>query len=256
VTLQYKATGQSYTTVSVNFPDTWWLARNYSTVNPGQSQITLRTDAEGDAAAGVIQYAWQIQDAQAQTRARPRSTRCSSSPLTSARRWRSAPRLWHDDQCEGSAQSQLPDLGAQAPLLYANSYWTTSSQKTNNADTDFNTMLSGMAAVLPTKAGTGTASSPQSVLIIITDGLSDNGTDGVTQLTSANITQCTNIKKYTRIAILYTQYLPATINYTASSNFNTIASNKVPNIQAQLQACASQNTDGSYLMQTVTTDGD
>jgi hypothetical protein len=152
--------------------------------------------------------------------------------------------------------SSLPDLGAQAPLLYANSYWTTSSQKTNNADTDFNTMLSGMAAVLPTKAGTGTASSPQSVLIIITDGLSDNGTDGVTPLTSANITQCTNIKKYTRIAILYTQYLPATINYTASSNFNTIASNKVPNIQAQLQACASQNTDGSYLMQTVTTDGD
>jgi hypothetical protein len=94
-------------------------------------------------------------------------------------------------------EGQLPDLGAQAPLLYANSYWTTSSQKTNNADTDFNTMLSGMAAVLPTKAGTGTASSPQSVLIIITDGLSDNGTDGVTQLTGANITQCTNIKKYT-----------------------------------------------------------
>ncbi|WOF43065.1 hypothetical protein KNJ79_18335 [Sphingopyxis indica] len=62
VILRYRPGGTgSYTSVSVNFPDTWWLARNYGLVNPGSSQITLRTDAESSAAAGVIQYAYTLQ---------------------------------------------------------------------------------------------------------------------------------------------------------------------------------------------------
>ena len=44
--------------------------------------------------------------------------------------------------------------------------------------------------------------------------------------------------------------------YTAFSVFNNFASGPVPNIQSQLQACATQNADGSYLMQTVSTNGD
>jgi hypothetical protein len=155
-------------------------------------------------------------------------------------------------------QSQaFPNLGAQAPLLAANSYWTTMAQYTANADTNFTTMMAGMQLTLPTAQGAGTKASPQNVLIIISDGLEDDGSDGTTALNANNITQCTNIKNtnYTRIAILYTQYDPNTINYTANTNFNTTAANIVPNVSAQLAKCATTNPDGSVLMQTVTTGG-
>ena len=91
-----------------------------------------------------------------------------------------------------------------------------------------------------------------------TDGAEDDSTgDGLTALNANNIAQCTAIKATgTRIAILYTQYNPATINYTSNPTFNNFASGQVPNIQAQLQACATQNANGTYLMQTVGTDGD
>ena len=76
-------------------------------------------------------------------------------------------------------------------------------------------------------------------------------------LTASNITKCNAIKATgARIAILYTQYLPNTINYTANPTFNNFANNSIPSIQSQLQSCASVNTDGSYLMLTVSTDQD
>ena len=105
-------------------------------------------------------------------------------------------------------------------------------------------------------AGTGTAASPQNVLILITDGAMDSTADGMGQLSAAHIAQCTAIKATgARIAILYTEYLPATINYTSHSTFNNFAANNVPYIQQQLRACASRNSDGTYLIQTVSTNG-
>ena len=268
VYIYYLPSGKSnyasnYVTLSVNYPDTWWLAQNYDVVNPGQSQITLRTDAESDAAAGVITYAYAVEQQYATATTPPvykmqfftfavgTPTALSTSPFGTM-------------TDVATLQSKtFPDLGAQAPyLLQANCSgtntwgWTTASVVTCNKDSDFNAMLSGMASILPSSSGTGTPTSPQNVLVIITDGMSDNLTDGVTQLTANNLTQCTAIKATgTRIAILYTQYLPGTINYTANTSFNTIASNNVPNVQSQLQSCASQNADGTYLMQTVSTDG-
>ena len=146
-----------------------------------------------------------------------------------------------------SHSTTFPDLGAQAPLLAANTYWTSASQYTGNADSDFTAMFTGMKSTMPSTSGTGTPSSPQNVLILITDGAEDDNTgDGMTQLTASNISQCTAIKSTgTRIAILYTEYLPATINYTSHPTFNSFAANNVPKIQQQLQACASQNTDGT-----------
>ena len=258
VTLNYLPSATStYANVSVNFPDTWWLARNYGTVNPGQPQIDLRTDAEGDAAAGVIQYAWNLEQQYATANVPPVYrmkffTYNVGSPAVLG----TSPFGTLTDVATSHSTS-FPDLGAQAPLLAANTYWTSMSQYTGNADTDFTAMFNGMKATMPTTAGAGTPSSPQNVLILITDGAQDNNTgDGMGQLNASNIAQCAAIKATgARIAILYTEYLPATINYTSHPTFNNFAANNVPNIQPQLKACASQNADGTYLIQTVSTDG-
>jgi len=255
--LRYKATGSSsYTYVSVNFPDSWWLAQNYSTVNPGYSDIELRTDAQSAAAAGVIQYAYNIQQQYSTTTAPPVYKMQfytfdvgSPAPLTTS--------PFGTMTGVSTLQSQtFPDLGAQAPLMAANTYWTSTSIYTGNADTYVTSMLTGMKAAMPAASGTGTSASPQSVLIIITDGMADDSTSGITAWTAANITQCNAIKATgARIAILYTEYRADTINYTAHTTFNNIATPAVPNIAGQLQSCATQNADGTYLMQTVSTDG-
>lgn len=257
VNLIYKPTGSSYnTTVSVNFPDTWWLAQNNSLVNPGQSDITLRTDAEGSAAAGLISYAYSFQQTYSSASSPPTyklqfytfnvnaPAPLSTSPfgtMTAVSVLRSA---------------TFPDLGAQAPLMCANSKWTSCSQTTNNADTSFATMLTGMQSAMPTSAGTGTTSNPQNVLIIITDGAEDS-TDGMGPMSDSAIAKCAAIKATgARIAILYTEYRADTINYTLNPTFNNFASGQIPNILPKLKTCATQNDDGSYLMQTVSTDGD
>jgi Flp pilus assembly protein TadG len=258
VVLKYKPTGSSSTTsVSVSFPDTWWLAQNYATVNPGQSQILLRTDAEATAAANVITYAYNMQTSFASSAAPPKynmqfftfnigsPTAVTTSPFGTM------------TNVSTLQSSTFPNLGAQAPLLAANTYWTSTSTYTANADTNFTTTLTGMQSILPSSAGAGTQSSPYSVLIIITDGLEDDQSDGTTALNTNNINQCSQIKAAgTRIAILYTQYLPSTINYTANTSFNNTAANIVPNIQSALQSCATKNPDGTYLMETVSTNGD
>ena len=247
VYLKYKPTGSSSTvSVSVNFPDTWWLARNYAVVNPGQSQINLRTDDESYAAGNLIQYAYNLQQSYVKSTI-PLVYKMQfftfniGSPATLA----TSP--FNVLTNVASLQSAtFPDLGAQTPLL--------ASATISNPDSNFTTMLSGMQSIVPATAGLGTAASPQSVLVIITDGAQDDASDGMGALNPNNIAQCNAIKQQgTRIAILYTQYLPATINYTANPSFNTFATTNIPQIQPQLQACASQNSDGSYLMMTVTT---
>jgi hypothetical protein len=154
-------------------------------------------------------------------------------------------------------QSQtFPNLGAQAPDLAAISYWTSSSIYTGNADTWMSTMLTSMKSTMPSSAGTGTTANPINVLIIITDGMEDSTSGSASALTSTDITTCNAIKANgTRIAILYTSYLASTINYTGDTTFNNYATNVLPNIQSQLQSCATQNADGTYLMETVGTDG-
>ena len=257
VTLKYKATGSStYTNVSVNFPDTWWLAQNYSAVNPGYSDIILRTDAESSAAAGVIQYAYNLERQYSSANVPPvYQMQFYTFAYTAPAALGTSPFGTMTDVAS-SYSASFPDLGAQAPLLAANSYWTSMSQLSNNADTDISAMLNGMKSAMPATSGTGTPGSPQNVLIIITDGAADSATDGMSAFTASNLTKCTAIKNTgARIAILYTQYLPETINYTGHPTFNTFASNSVPNIASQLQACASRNADGTYLMQTVSTDG-
>lgn len=256
-TLRYKPLGLLvYSYVSVNFPDSWWLAQNYSRVNPGYSDIELRTDAQSAAAAGVIQYAYNIQQQYSTTTAPPTYkmqfyTFDVGTPATLG----TYPFGTMTNVSTLQSQS-FPDLGAQAPLMAGNTYWTTTGVKTNNADTWVTSMLTGMKAAMPLVSGSGTTASPQNVLIIITDGVPDDTSTGISAFTAANITQCNAIKATgARIAILYTEYRADTIDYTAHTTFNSTAKNVIPNVAAQLQACATQNADGTYLMQTVSTDG-
>ncbi|MBS0255996.1 MAG: hypothetical protein JSS36_12530 [Proteobacteria bacterium] len=261
VTLRYLPSGMAnvagnYVNISVNFPDTWWLARNYATVNPGQSQIQLRIDAEGTAAQGLLNYAYNYELNYANASVPPKyrmkfytfaygtPAPISTSPFGTM------------TDVATSHNTSFPDLGAQAPLMYANSYWTDAATYTGNADTQMTTMLNTMQSVMPATAGNGAQATPQDVLVIITDGANDdNGTLG--PLTASQISQCTAIKNTgARIAILYTEYAANTITGTSHPTFNSFAANSIPNILPQLQACASQNPDGSYLLQTVTANQD
>ena len=258
VNLQYKPNGSYYyTSVSVNFPDSWWLAENYATVNPGQQNITLRLDAESPAAQNLATYAYSFEQQYASAPTPPAYklqffTFNYGAPTAIP----TAPWGTMTDVAT-SHNFTFPSMTANAPLQTGIGCWT-SSCPGSNAFSDMTALLNSMSSIMPNTAGLGTSANPQNVLIILTDGAEDDSTgDGLTALNANNIAQCTAIKATgTRIAILYTQYNPATINYTSNPTFNNFASGQVPNIQAQLQACATQNANGTYLMQTVGTDGD
>lgn len=268
VTLAYQVTDANGKTtgatasLSVNYPDTYWLVQNYTRVNPGATDFNLRTDAESLAAQSVISTAYTIQN---------KYTGLPNAPVYQMQFFtfnldnpvaitKDANNNYSPFGTMTPVKSLL-NLGAPPvviPYLPKSGSWTNQKNQqvsTSNYDTDFGDMLSGMQSILPSSTGAGTQASPQSVLIIITDGMSSSSSPP-SAMTTANIATCTQIKKYTRIAILYTQYLPETINYTARSDFTDMANNTVPKIQPALQQCATQNSDGTYLMQTVSTDGD
>lgn len=249
VYIRYTPVGSTSTAyLSVNYPDTFWLVRNYAAVNPGAATITLRTDAERDAAVNLIQYANQIEKQYNQSSAPPIykmqfytfNATGTTAPLSSA------PFGTMTDVAQLQQGANFPTADSLVPLLPASGTYTS-----------FTSMLNTMQGKFPTTPGTGTQASPQNVLILITDGAADE-TNPYTQFTDANVTQCTQIKNTykVKIAVLYTQYIKETVNYTNNTGFNNFATNNIPYIQQQLQSCATQNADGTYLMQTVSTGGD
>jgi len=258
VSLRYKPNGlTTYTTITVFFPDSWWLAENYAIVNPGQQNITLRLDAETPAAQNLATYAFNIEQQYASAPTPPvyklkfYTFNYGAPVAISTSPWGTM------TDVATSHSNTFPSLTANAPLMTGIGCWI-SSCPGSNAFTDVTALMNGMQSTLPSSAGLGTTASPQNVLIILTDGAQDNSTgDGLGALNASNIAQCNAIKANgTKIAILYTRYDPATINYTANPTFNNFASGPVPTIQSQLQSCATRNADGTYLMQTVSTDGD
>ncbi|WP_068083700.1 pilus assembly protein TadG-related protein [Novosphingobium rosa] len=251
VYIKYTPTGSSTTSyLSVNYPDTFWLAQNYTSVNPGAAPITLRTDAERDAAVNLIQYANTIEQQYAKANVPPIYkmqfyTFNASGTLGALS---TDPFGTMTDVSKLQLGANFPTASSLVPLLPASGTYTS-----------FTSMLNTMMTKFPATAGTGTQASPQNVLIIITDGAADE-TSPYQQFTDANVAQCTKIKtdsKYkVKIAVLYTQYIKETVNYTNNTGFNNFAANNIPYIQQQLQACSTQNSDGTYLMQTVSTGGD
>jgi len=120
-------------------------------------------------------------------------------------------------------------------------------------------------SVIPTPAGTGTSSTPLPYLFIITDGSQDyqtqwNGnwsaqnwtaTASVPYQNSATVIPpnsedsydyCGTMKKRgITIAVLYIPYVPIQDPSTIFNNEDGYANNNIPNIPAELQACASPN---------------
>jgi Flp pilus assembly protein TadG len=260
----YKNMSGTSVSTSVYYADSWWLARNYGSLWTTPNTITLRVDAETDAARNLISYA--------QTTVNNYNT--ASHPVTYKMQLYSfsygnpsalsgTPSLI-DVNSLGS--SSVPDLGWNLEWLYNFNYWTSSSTVTNDADTDFTTMLTKMNTAIPNPGTGSTPSSPQAVMFIVTDGMADEMLSGYscqssgricTQLTTSHVALCKAIKdRGIRIAVLYTEYLASSISGSGLSFAETVASSNVPYVETQLRACASTNADGSQLFYKVSTDGD
>jgi len=162
-----------------------------------------------------------------------------------------------------------------ASLFPADDYWWKNSQPTsstniNDRASEFGNMLTKMNAVIPT-AGTGAPGvTPQKILFIISDGMLDqpNGSGRYFgPLTNTELATCTAIKaKGIKIAVLYTQYLPESLAGDSWSQSNVAPFLPAPpspysatnagssdQVLTKLQSCASPGSDGSPLVQTVTT---
>jgi hypothetical protein len=144
------------------------------------------------------------------------------------------------------AQTQAGKIDMQ--IVYANNYLT-SSNKNNDADTDFGLAMTSMNTAMP-NPGSGTSvkgDTPQEVLFLVTDGVNEV-VNGARVPSVMDPTQCDAIKKRgIRIAVLYTEYLPLPQDSYYAGHVSSFQSNIGPS----LQSCASQ---GLYSM--VTTGGD
>jgi Flp pilus assembly protein TadG len=151
-----------------------------------------------------------------------------------------------------NAESAAANINVEE--VYSNNYLTKSNNN-NDTDTDFESAMSAVNAIMPLP-GTGTPSStPQEVLFIVTDGVDDEVSSSCSQTLDGNrcqqpfdTTWCTTVKnRGIQIAVLYTEYLPLPTN----SWYNDWIAPFQGQISPNLQSCASP---GMFF--TVTTDGD
>ncbi|MDE1917038.1 MAG: hypothetical protein KGJ57_13690 [Sphingomonadales bacterium] len=244
---------KSGSVVSGYYADGYWLTHNYPTVYPGQSAITLRIDEERSAAQALIPYAQQMASANQVTYNMQmfgfdwtHSNLGAVSPVTA---------LTAMSDVNSLSASSVPDLYAAQDWWYANNK-PTSSYSNSDMGTEFTNTLAKMLAIMPVPGDGSSKQSPQEVMFLVTDGMSDEGTSGgrwVRQLSTADLAQCTLIKsKGIKIAILYTQYLPGSMTGDSWSQSNVAP--YLANVSPSLQSCASIGTDGSPLFYTVTTD--
>ena len=141
----------------------------------------------------------------------------------------------------------------------------------NDQNTKFNAAFKGILGTMPTAAGDGTKTgSPQAILFLITDGMWDESRPGsnpegpiYNKLSSGNYVKdtsstpslqfCTDVKaRNIRIAILYTQYLPA----SASDNWSQTHVRDVSLLPTDLVAQALEKCASPGLYYKVTTDDD
>jgi len=163
-----------------------------------------------------------------------------------------------------------------ASLFPADDYWWKNGKPTSATDiddkaTDVGNMLTTMNATIPTAGTGGPGATPQKILFIITDGMLDQPTSSGGRyfgpMGPPELTTCTAIKaKGIKIAVLYTQYLPESLAGDSWSQTNIAPFLPPPpspysatnagssdQVLAKLQSCASPGSDGSPLVQTVTT---
>jgi Flp pilus assembly protein TadG len=239
--------------IPVYYADGYWLAHNYNTLYPGQGNIEMRVTDETAAAQDLIPYA-QSQAAQLhvtyqmQFNAFNWTHSGSTTPIVASTTMTNVNSL---------TASNVPDVDGTQDYWYVNSY-PSFAYFTNDQGTEFYNTLSKLNAAMP-NPGTGAATStPQETVLIITDGMSDEllgGSRTHSPLTSTILSQCTAIKnRGIRIAILYTQYIPATISYDSWSQSNVLPYlTPTDQVLAALQSCASSNSLGTPLLYQVST---
>ena len=151
-----------------------------------------------------------------------------------------------------NAQAAAANINVQE--VYSNN-WLTKTNQNNDTDTNFETAMSQVNALMPLP-GTGTpTSTPQEVLFIVTDGVDDEVASSCSQSLDGNRCQqpfntawCTTIKnRGIQIAVLYTDYLPLPTN----SWYNDWIAPFENQISPNMESCASP---GMFF--SVTTDGD
>jgi hypothetical protein len=241
----------TYSTASVSgyYADGYWLTHNYTSVWPSGSSIDLRVSDETAAAQALIPYA--------QTQATANSVTyqlqffsydwthpSASSPVTQYNSMTNVASL---------SSSSVPNLDTTQDWWYGNNCYTSSCASPGDAATANATMLTSLNSVMATP-GTGTSStSPQEVMLLITDGVTDeliNGSRVNREYNSTDLANCTTIKnRGIKIAILYTYYDPAVIANDSWSVSNVTP--YLPNVLTALQSCASTANDGSPLVYTV-----
>src|ERR1700690_3597358 len=110
-----------------------------------------------------------------------------------------------------------------------------------DADTNYDNAMNGINTTMPTP-GNGTnlpGDTPQEVLFFVTDGVEDENNPSriIQQINAGSSTNyCSEIKaRGIKIAILYTEYLPVTVN----SYYDQYVEPIQPDLGSALQACAS-----------------
>lgn len=252
--LTYQNMGGTTVTVNTYPADPFWLAQNFAKAYDSPTRIPMRIDDELTAAQQLISTAQTTQSAlssstnSVQYKMQFFTLNYAAAPLTPALGAVSALNPGDLVPANGTITPFMRKSGYHPTVADPNAY---PGFNMGNNSTWTNEGLSTMNGVMPAP-GTGSANStPQEVLIIVTDGYQDE--KGVRQQwNSATIAQCTAIKaRGIRIAILYTTYDPATI----SSHYPAYAA-VTPNIAPALKSCASTTSGGANLMYTVSVNED
>lgn len=238
---------------SGQYADSYWLTQNQG--------LTLRIDAERSAAQSLVSTAL--------TTATSNNVnyRMGMYTFNMAGNFQTIQSL---TAISSSSQSSLVTAAGniQLQLMYQSGGAVTPSGPNTFWVTSYADMLTQMSSVLPAHPGNGTSASgdtPQAVLFIITDGISDEQSSPIgapyslgadrtrSSMVQYHINQCNAIKnRGIRIAILYTQYLPSAITQDGTQgSYVTGFLSPTDQAASQLAQCASPN-----LMYTVTTNQD
>jgi Flp pilus assembly protein TadG len=203
--------------------DLYGVAKSYG--------LTLRIDDEGTAVSKLTQ------DAQSTSSKNGASYQMAISTFRGAKGFATIQTLTPNMALAATKTASL------APTLYYSNGCPTSACKSTEVgyadqDTGTSDAFTQMASLIPTP-GTGVnGQSPQSIMFIVTDGMRDETRPGGRPEIAIDTTKCDAIKnKGTRIAVLYTEYLPQSLNNDSWSQTNVAP--YLYQVEPALQACAS-----------------
>lgn len=244
-------TTTNYTMVTIVgfYADGYWLTHNYTSIYPSGTAIDLRVSDETVAAQQLIPYAQNQASInsvayQMQLFSYDWTHAAASSPVTQYNTMTNV---------NSMSSSNVPNLDSSQDWWYGNNCYTSACLPPGDAATSTYNMLTSMNSVMPAPGTGQTATTPQEVMLLITDGVSDeiiNASRTNREFNATDLGACTTIKnRGIKIAILYTYYDPKTLTGDAWSQTNVAP--YLPNVLTALQSCASTANNGSALVYTV-----